>query len=263
MRRYLMGPLFTFLFPHASFLCHLGTMPTYGFACLVSGDLPLVAVTSINPSIVEAAPKSRLAALRVLRNRALTTLMLGHFTVDMYVGVIPMLYPLLRHKFDLSLETVGYVSLAYGGAASLSQPFFGILADRKGTQFVGLALLWTATTFALVGYVHTFPLLIMLAALSGLGSGLYHPLGALNARAVIDERERNTAMSIYVTGGTLGVAAGPLFGAFILWAWGLHGTALMLLPGVVICPLMLRQGREIAAKVPRRPHPSMAVLHPI
>ena len=198
------------------------------------------------------SPRGRLAAVRVLRNRALATLMLGHFTVDMYVGVIPMLYPLFRDKFDLSLETVGYVSLAYGGAASLSQPLFGILADRKGTRFVGLALLWTATTFALLGFVASFAALIVLAALSGLGSGLYHPLGALNARAVIDERERNTAMSIYVTGGTLGVASGPLVGALILWALGLHGTILMVLPGALICVVMLRQGKEIAAKVPRR-----------
>src|SRR6476620_1402141 len=117
--------------------------------------------------------------------------MLGHFTVDMYVGVIPMLYPLFRDKFDLSLETVGYVSLAYGGAASLSQPFFGVLADRRGTRLVGLALLWTATTFALLGFAPSFTWLVVIAAFSGLGSGLYHPLGALNARAVINEHERN------------------------------------------------------------------------
>ena len=77
-------------------------------------------------------------------------------------------------------------------------------------------------------------------------------MGALNARAVIDERERNTAMSVYVTGGTLGVASGPLVGALILWAMGLHGTIFMLIPGVLICIFMLRQGREIAARVPRR-----------
>ena len=191
-------------------------------------------------------------AVRVLRNRALATLMLGHFTVDMYVGVIPMLYPLLRDRFALSLETVGYVSLAYGGAASLSQPLFGLLADRKGTRWVGLALFWTAATFALLGFVSSFSVLLILTALSGLGSGLYHPMGALNARAVIDERERNTAMSVYVTGGTLGVASGPLVGALILWAMGLHGTIFMLIPGVLICIFMLRQGREIAARVPRR-----------
>ena len=91
---------------------------------------------SASPATIATTPAGRLAAIRVLKNRALATLMLGHFTVDMYVGVIPMLYPLLRDKFDLSLETVGYVSMAYGGAASLSQPFFGILADRRGTRFV-------------------------------------------------------------------------------------------------------------------------------
>ena len=223
-----------------------------------------MAVTASTPApVLTEAPKRRLAALGVLRNRALATLMLGHFTVDMYVGVIPMLYPLFRDKFALSLETVGYVSLAYGGAASLSQPFFGMLADRKGTRLVGLALFWTAATFSMLGFVPSFAALILLAALSGLGSGLYHPLGALNARAVIDERERNTAMSVYVTGGTLGVASGPLVGALILWALGLHGTIFMLIPGVVICVFMLRQGREIAARVPRRARGSTVPLHPI
>jgi FSR family fosmidomycin resistance protein-like MFS transporter len=208
-------------------------------------------------------PKSRLAAIGILRNRALTTLMLGHFTVDMYVGVIPMLYPLLRNKFDLSLETVGYVSLAYGGAASLSQPLFGLLADRKGTRYIGLALFWTAITFSMLGYVPSFAWLVVLAALSGLGSGLYHPLGALNARAVINESERNTAMSIYVTGGTLGVASGPLVGALILWALGLHGTIFMAIPGVLICMVMLRQGKAIAERVPRRIKGAVTASNPV
>ena len=210
-------------------------------------------MTAATPTVAPAAPPAgRLGALSVLRNRALTTLMLGHFTVDMYVGVIPMLYPLLRERYDLNLESVAYVSLAYGGAASLSQPLFGLLADRRGTRLIGLALLWTATTFALLGFVDSFRLLLLLTALSGLGSGLYHPMGALNARSVIDERQRNGAMSIYVTGGTLGVASGPLVGALITWALALHGTIVMLLPGVAISALMLRQGRSISDKVPRR-----------
>ena len=209
-------------------------------------------------------PRSgRFGALTVLRNRALTTLMLGHFTVDMYVGVIPMLYPLFRDKYDLKLETVAYVSLAYGGAASLSQPLFGLLADRRGTRFIGFALLWTATTFALLGFVDSFPLLLLLTALSGLGSGLYHPMGALNARSVIDERQRNSAMSIYVTGGTLGVASGPLVGALITWALGIEGTVFMILPGLIISALMLRQGRSISDRVPRRVRGAAASASPV
>src|SRR5690349_1761039 len=68
----------------------------------------------------------------LLQNRALLTLMLGHFTVDSYAGLLPVLYPLLIQTYSLDLKTVGLVSLAYSGASSLVQPLFGWLADKTG-----------------------------------------------------------------------------------------------------------------------------------
>jgi len=168
-----------------------------------------------------------------LRNGRLVTLMLGHFTVDSYVGVIPVLYPLLIGRFQLSLATVGLVSLAYGGMAAISQPLFGFLADRFGTRFPGLALAWTAITFSLVGFIGSFPLLLALAFASGLGSGAFHPLGALDVRGLLATRRRSLGMSVYVTAGTVGVAAGPLIGILLFGAFGIHGTGLLVIPGLV------------------------------
>lgn len=187
--------------------------------------------------------------LGLLRNRPLMTLMLGHYTVDMYSGIIPFLYPLLTDKFHLSLGTVGFVSLAYSGAASLSQPIFGMVADRKGIRYIGLALMWTGFMFSIIGFASSFPLLLLLAALAGLGSGAYHPMGALGANAVIDPNQRNVAMSLYVTGGTLGVACGPLIGATLFHFFGLQGTAAMIIPGVSISIWMLLEMRHIAGSV--------------
>ncbi|MEO8744536.1 MAG: MFS transporter [Candidatus Dormiibacterota bacterium] len=167
-----------------------------------------------------------------LRNGKLLTLMLGHLTVDSYVGVIPVFYPLLIGRFSLSLGTVGLVSLAYGGMAAVSQPLFGALADRFGTRLTGLALCWTALTFALIGFVPTFPLLLVLASASGLGSGAFHPLGALDVRALLPAWRRSAGMSIYVTAGTVGVAAGPLIGILVFGAFGVHGTGLLVIPGL-------------------------------
>jgi FSR family fosmidomycin resistance protein-like MFS transporter len=159
--------------------------------------------------------------------------MLGHFTVDSYVGVIPILYPLLIGRFHLSFATVGLVSLAYGGMAAISQPLFGILADRFGTRFTGLALAWTAITFSVVGFVNSFPLLLALALASGIGSGAFHPLGALDVRGLLPKWRRSFGMSIYVTAGTVGVAAGPLIGILAFGAFGIHGTGLLVVPGLV------------------------------
>src|SRR5216684_541859 len=184
-----------------------------------------------------------------LRNGKLLTLMLGHLTVDSYVGVIPVLYPILIGRFHLSLATVGLVSLAYGGMAAVSQPLFGVLADRFGTRFTGLALCWTALTFSLVGFVSSFPLLLLLALASGLGSGAFHPLGALDVRALLPRWRRSAGMSVYVTAGTVGVAVGPLIGILVFGAFGIHGTGVLVIPGLITGGYLLWRMRGRIEKV--------------
>jgi FSR family fosmidomycin resistance protein-like MFS transporter len=179
-----------------------------------------------------------------LRNGKLVTLMLGHLTVDSYVGVIPVLYPVLIGRFHLSLATVGLVSLAYGGTAAISQPLFGVIADRYGTRLTGLALGWTALTFALIGFVPTFPLLLVVACASGLGSGAFHPFGALDVRGLLPAWRRSFGMSIYVTAGTVGVAIGPLIGIGVLALFGIRGTGLLLIPGIATGTYLLWRVRE-------------------
>jgi MFS transporter, FSR family, fosmidomycin resistance protein len=179
-----------------------------------------------------------------LRNRKLLTLMLGHLTVDSYVGVIPVLYPILIGRFKLSLATVGLVSLAYSGMAAISQPLFGVIADRFGTRLTGVALGWTALTFALIGFVPTFPLLLIVACASGLGSGAFHPFGALDVRALLPAWRRSFGMSVYVTAGTLGVAIGPLVGIVLFGALGIQGTGLLVIPGVAAGAYLLWRMRS-------------------
>jgi FSR family fosmidomycin resistance protein-like MFS transporter len=204
-----------------------------------------------------------------LRSGKLLTLMLGHLTVDSYVGVIPVLYPILIGRFHLTLATVGLVSLAYGGMAAVSQPLFGVLADRFGTRFTGLTLVWTALTFSLVGFVTTFPLLVVLALASGLGSGAFHPMGALDVRALLPKWRRSAGMSVYVTAGTVGVAVGPLIGILVFHEFGIHGTGLLVIPGLVAggyllwrmrVPVPANAARAVAAAVPRAPIFALAIV---
>jgi FSR family fosmidomycin resistance protein-like MFS transporter len=227
-----------------------------------TGDRPEALATKRGDMGAERLPR-----FSVIRNRSLLTLMLGHFTVDTYAGLLPVLYPLLVHRFSLDLATVGLVSLAYSGASSVVQPLFGWLADRKGSRPIGLALIWTAATFATIGFAPTFPILLLLAATAGVGSGMYHPFGAVSASlAIHDPRLRNTAMSVYVTGGTLGVALGPLLGIALFSALGVRGTALMVLPGAAISVWLLhelrstRMDRVSAAAAPTVERARIAIL---
>jgi len=192
------------------------------------------------------------------RNGRLLTLALGHFMVDSYVGLLPVMFPLLIHRFDLNLRTVGLVTLAYTGMGAVSQPVFGLVADRWGTRFTGLALAWTAISFAAAGFAPSFPILVGIALLSGIGSGTFHPLGAVTVRSLLPPRGLNMAMSLYVTAGTLGLAAGPLIGVAVFGLAGIKGTALMLLPGVLIAAYLVLAMRSRAYAVPRGPRRRVA-----
>jgi FSR family fosmidomycin resistance protein-like MFS transporter len=196
--------------------------------------------------MAQARVQTQVVGGSIFRNRPLITLFLGHFTIDLYAGLLPILFPLLADQYDLNLKTVGLVALAYSGVGSLSQPLFGWLADRYGTRLTGAALVWTAVTFALIGFAPSFPLILLLAAAAGLGSGAFHPFGALNANAVIDDRQRNAAMSLYGSGGTIGFALGPLIGVALLALFGIRGIGLMILPGTVIAVWLLYEMRAIA-----------------
>jgi len=193
-----------------------------------------------------------------LRDGKLVTLMLGHLTVDSYAGIIPVLYPLLIGRFELNLATAGLISLAYSGTAAVSQPLFGVIADRFGTRLTGVALGWTAVTFALVGFVPTFPLLVALACASGLGSGAFHPFGALDVRALLPKRSRSTGMSIYVTAGTVGLALGPLIGIVVFGLLGIHGTGLLVVPGVATGAYLLWRMRRKSADAGAAARPALS-----
>ncbi len=178
----------------------------------------------------------------LLANRALLIFMLGHFTVDMYGGILPIMFPVFADEFGLSNRGVGLIALAFTAASSLSQPLFGYVADRWGSRYLAVgSMAWSAVMVGLIGVAPAFPAVITLAVLAGLGSGAYHPQGASNAAAVVDDRNRNSALALYTVGGTSGYALGPIVGASALFFFGRSGTVVLLPFGVLVAIALYRQ----------------------
>jgi MFS transporter, FSR family, fosmidomycin resistance protein len=177
-----------------------------------------------------------------LKNPALLVLMLGHFTNDLFAGILAIMYPVFKLTFDLSNAQVGFVTLAYTAMSSLTQPAFGHLVDRHARRwYAPLAILWGSVFVSFYGFAPTFPLLLACAAMAGAASGAYHPLGATNAAAVTEPSYRNGAMSLYTVAGTSGYALGPLVAAGLLAVAGPQGTGFLVVPGAIVAVGMLRQ----------------------
>lgn len=182
----------------------------------------------------------------LFQNKPLLTFMAGHFTVDMYGGILPVLYPLMATEFDLTNAHIGFVALSYTGASSLSQPAFGYLADRFGSRYFAIvSMCWSAFMVGIIGFSPSYGLLIFLAFLAGLGSGAYHPQGASNAAAAAGDTKRNSALAFYTVGGTSGYALGPVIAAAAFLILGRYGTIFLLPFGFLVAFMMLRQLKRL------------------
>jgi len=77
------------------------------------------------------------------------------------------------------------------------------------------------------------------ALISGLGVAGFHP-EASRFSNYFGGAQRATAMSWFTTGGYLGFAVGPLVTTPLLIVFGLHGTAFLIIPGLILSVLLVR-----------------------
>jgi len=68
---------------------------------------------------------------------------------------------------------------------------------------------------------------------AGFGSALFHPEGGRMANYVSGE-QKGRGMSNFSVGGSLGFVVGPVVAAFSVSAWGLRGTAIVLVPTLIV-----------------------------
>ncbi|MBW7916396.1 MAG: MFS transporter [Trueperaceae bacterium] len=144
----------------------------------------------------------------------------SHFLNDLMQALLPAIYPMLKDDYGLTFTQVGFLTLTFQFTASLLQPVVGIAADRRplpysmaagmGSTLLGLFILAGATRF---------PVLVVAAALIGLGSAVFHPEASRVARMAAGLRP-GFAQSVFQVGGNFGSALGPILAAFVVLRFG-------------------------------------------
>ena len=150
----------------------------------------------------------------------------GHFLSHFYILVLPPLFPLLRGEYGVSYTALGLALAVLNGTTALTQAPVGFLVDRFGARNIligGLALFALAT--ALIGLFPTYPALILLMVLAGLGNAVFHPADYAILSASVNVGRMGRAFSIHTFGGSLGFASAPVTVVFLAglfgWQWAL------------------------------------------
>ena len=187
----------------------------------------------------------------------------GHLTIDSYSSFFAPLLPLLVAKLGLSLTLVGTLVALSSITSSFSQPLFGLLSDRmRRPWFVALGPLTAAIFMSALGLAPSYGALVALLMLAGLGVAAFHPQAA--ALAAEATARRSISMAIFVTGGTLGFALGPMFAVGVVTTFGLERTWVAVVPGIAASALLLFWlGRTEAKPRQHEKPPPLRALRPV
>jgi len=154
---------------------------------------------------------------------------------DIYMPVLPAILPLLIASNGYSYLAAGLLVTAYNITSSFTQPAVGWLSDTRGlTISVSLSLLVSAVFIALMGVAQNYYLIMAFAILAALGHACFHPTALSRVSRLCTSENRGRITSYFVVGGNVGYAIGPVLAGALVWAFGLPGLLLLVIPAVVM-----------------------------
>ena len=134
----------------------------------------------------------------------------AHLINDVIQFLVPALYPLFKNNFDLSYLQLGFLTLAQQITACILQPVMGLYGDVRPKPFtLAISLVIVALGVLLLATADSFALLLVAAAVLGVGSALFHPEASRVSR-MASGGKLGFAQSTFQVGGNTGTALGPL-----------------------------------------------------
>ena len=144
----------------------------------------------------------------------------SHFLNDTMQSLIASVYPILKEAYALDFAQIGMITLAFQFTASLLQPLVGHFTDKKAQPFsLATGMGFTFLGLLLLSVAHQYPVILIAAALVGLGSAVFHPESARIARLASGGRY-GFAQSVFQLGGSFGTSMGPVLAALIVVPFG-------------------------------------------
>ncbi len=177
----------------------------------------------------------------------------GHFLIDCYASMFGAFLPFLHQKLGLSLAEAGILGGVLSFSSAFMQPLYGYLADRmRKPVFTALGPGLAGLFISALGLAPNFWALLVMVILGGAGISAFHP----QAASIVSEssgRRKGFQMSVFVTGGMLGYALGPVYITTVIALVGLGSSLWASVPGVAMSLYLILYGPS--------PSPTAALHH--
>jgi len=176
--------------------------------------------------------------------------------------LLPLMFPVFMKEFGWSYSELGLMSTVFFVVSGTGQASSGFVVDRFGARPILFgSLVFFALACIVASMAHSYPAMLCVAALAGLGNCAFHPVDFTILNQRISSARIGYAFSVHGLTGNLGWAAAPAFlgllSAWAGWRAAYVGAALLYLS---IFALLLVNRDLLATSVVKR-HPDAPSGH--
>ena len=172
--------------------------------------------------------------------RELWLITVGHGLTHWYPATFYLLLPLIGRELGLTYSQIGLIMTCQYAASAIANVPGGIVVDTVGRKglLMALSLFWVGFPYLLIGFTHSYSMLLLCVALVGFGNSLWHPTAIPTLGSRYPER-KGLVLSLHGMGGNVGDAVAPMVIGAALAVFSWRQVVLMnVAPGLVVALLM-------------------------
>jgi MFS family permease len=172
--------------------------------------------------------------------RELWLITIGHGLTHWYPATFYLLLPLIGNELGLSYSQIGLIMTCKYIASAMANVPGGVLVDTVGRKglLMALSLFWIGFPYLLIGFTHSYLMLLACISLVGFGNSLWHPTAIPTLGRRYPER-KGLVLSVHGMGGNVGDAVAPIIiGAALGFFTWREVVVLNVVPGLVVALLL-------------------------
>jgi MFS family permease len=172
--------------------------------------------------------------------RELWLITIGHGLTHWYPATFYLLLPLIGNELGLSYSEIGLIMTCKYIASAIANVPGGVLVDTVGRKglLMAVSLFWIGFPYLLIGFTHSYLMLLACISLVGFGNSLWHPTAIPTLGRRYPER-KGLVLSVHGMGGNVGDAVAPIIiGAALGFFTWREVVVLNVVPGLVVALLL-------------------------
>ena len=173
--------------------------------------------------------------------KIILTQSIGHFITDAYSGFLNPIMPFIAAKIGITMAIATVLISISNLTSSLSQPFFGYIADNwKRRFFIFWGMILASVFLSCLGISNNIYFLLICLLIGNMGVSFFHPQATIIVSEYSDNYSKSKNISFFIASGTFGFALGPAISSHITEIWGLEKLPFVSFIGIFAAFMLLK-----------------------